>query len=45
MVVNQFLFTWCPHCQAAAGWLSKMQNEWGGHVASRPMVSRSMTKF
>jgi peroxiredoxin len=29
VVVIQFLFTWCPHCQAAAGWLSKMQTEWG----------------
>jgi cytochrome oxidase Cu insertion factor (SCO1/SenC/PrrC family) len=29
VVVIQFLFTWCPHCQAAAGWLSKMQAELG----------------
>ncbi len=29
VVVIQFLFTWCPHCQAAAQWLSKMQTELG----------------
>jgi len=29
VVVIQFLFTWCPHCQAAATWLSKMQAELG----------------
>lgn len=27
VVVIQFLFTWCPHCQASAQWLSKMQGE------------------
>ncbi len=27
--VVQFLFTWCPHCQASAQWLSKMQTELG----------------
>lgn len=29
VVVIQFLFTWCPHCQASAQWLSKMQAELG----------------
>jgi peroxiredoxin len=29
VVVVQFLFTWCPHCQASAQWLSKMQTELG----------------
>jgi thiol-disulfide isomerase/thioredoxin len=29
VVVIQFLFTWCPHCQAAAKWVSKMQAELG----------------
>jgi thiol-disulfide isomerase/thioredoxin len=29
VVVIQFLFTWCPHCQASAQWLSKMQTELG----------------
>lgn len=29
VVVIQFLFTWCPHCQAAAKWLSQMQAELG----------------
>ena len=29
VVVVQFLFTWCPHCQSAAQWLSKMQSELG----------------
>ena len=27
--VIQFLYTWCPHCQASAQWLSKMQAELG----------------
>jgi thiol-disulfide isomerase/thioredoxin len=27
--VIQFLFTWCPHCQATAKWLSQMQAELG----------------
>ena len=29
VVVIQFLFTWCPHCQATAQWLSKMKAELG----------------
>src|SRR5262249_32163377 len=29
VVVLQFLYTTCPHCQATAGWLSKMQTELG----------------
>ncbi|MEO5923870.1 MAG: TlpA disulfide reductase family protein [Bryobacteraceae bacterium] len=29
VVVIQFLFTWCPHCQVAAKWVSKMQQELG----------------
>src|SRR5215468_8296513 len=29
VVVIQFLYTWCPHCQATAKWLSQMQNELG----------------
>jgi peroxiredoxin len=27
--VIQFLYTWCPHCQATAKWLSTMQKELG----------------
>jgi len=29
VVVVQFLFTWCPHCQNTAKVLSKLQNEMG----------------
>jgi peroxiredoxin len=29
VVVIQFLYTWCPHCQATARWLSTMQKELG----------------
>jgi thiol-disulfide isomerase/thioredoxin len=29
VVVVQFLFTWCPHCQETAQWLSRMQSELG----------------
>lgn len=29
VVVIQFLFTWCPHCQATAEWLSRLQTELG----------------
>ena len=29
VVVIQFLYTWCPHCQATAKWLSQMQTELG----------------
>lgn len=29
VVVIQFLYTWCPHCQATAKWLSQMQAELG----------------
>lgn len=29
VVVIQYLFTWCPHCQATAKWLSQMQQELG----------------
>jgi len=29
VVVIQFLFTWCPHCQVTAQWLSRMQAELG----------------
>lgn len=29
VVVIQFLFTWCPHCQQTAQWLSRMQAELG----------------
>ena len=29
VVVMQFLFTWCPHCQSAAQWLSKMKADLG----------------
>ncbi|MFM2124241.1 MAG: hypothetical protein RL328_692 [Acidobacteriota bacterium] len=29
VVVVQFLFTWCPHCQATAQWLSKLKAELG----------------
>ena len=29
VVVIQFLFTWCPHCQATAQWLSKLKAELG----------------
>jgi thiol-disulfide isomerase/thioredoxin len=29
VVVIQFLYTWCSHCQATAGWLSKMHAELG----------------
>ena len=29
VVVVQFLFTWCPHCQNTAKVLSKLQNELG----------------
>ncbi len=29
VVVIQFLYTWCPHCQATAKWLSNMQKELG----------------
>ncbi len=29
VVVIQFLFTWCPHCQSAAQWLTRMQTELG----------------
>ncbi len=29
VVVLQFLFTWCPHCQSAAQWLTRMQTELG----------------
>jgi peroxiredoxin len=27
VVIVQFLFTWCPHCQAFSGLLTKMQKE------------------
>ena len=29
VVVVQFLYTWCPHCQETARMLSKIQGEWG----------------
>lgn len=29
VTVIQFLFTWCPHCQVTAQWLSNMQAELG----------------
>src|ERR1700710_729890 len=29
VVLVQFLFTWCPHCQATAKMLTKLQNEFG----------------
>jgi thiol-disulfide isomerase/thioredoxin len=29
VVVVQFLYTWCPHCQETARMLSKLQGEWG----------------
>ena len=29
MVVVQFLYTWCPHCQETARGLSKLQGEFG----------------
>jgi thiol-disulfide isomerase/thioredoxin len=29
VVVVQFLFTWCPHCQVTAKWLSQMEQELG----------------
>ena len=29
VIVIQFLFTWCPHCQNTAKWLSQLQAELG----------------
>jgi cytochrome oxidase Cu insertion factor (SCO1/SenC/PrrC family) len=29
VVVIQFLYTWCPHCEVTAEWLSKVQEDFG----------------